>query len=117
MRDIQRPKEIPRALLHDESLNGSEEGEEGKYYLISVTIKLHLPGVKTRASNRRGDRLKTPIDDDRTPTKNGIDVEGERRSTPQRSVKIHKRTYHPSTSSTEDVSFLRGFGLISGSQR
>ncbi|KAI6171276.1 hypothetical protein M3Y97_01052900 [Aphelenchoides bicaudatus] len=88
MREVERPKEIPRALLHDESLNGSEEGEEG---------------VKTRASNRRGDRLKTPIDDDKTPIKNGIDVEGERRSTPQRSVKIHKRTYHPSTSSTEET--------------
>jgi hypothetical protein len=60
--------------------------------------------VRTRASNRR-DRLKTPNDDDRTPSKNGIDVDGERRSTPQRSVKIQKRTYHPSTSSTDDVSF------------
>jgi hypothetical protein len=91
MRDVERPKDIPRSLLHDEALNGGDEGDEG---------------VRTRASNRRGDRLKTPNEDDRTPTKNGIDVEGERRSTPQRSVKIHKRTYHPSTSSTEEVSLF-----------
>jgi arginine-glutamic acid dipeptide repeat-containing protein len=90
MREVDRPADIPSCLLREDSVNGVEEGEEG---------------VKTRASNRRMDRDKrTPNnEDDRTPIKNGTDLESDRRSTPQRLVKAVKRNYNPSTSSADEV--------------
>lgn len=58
-------------------------------------------GVKTRAG--RANRHRTPIDLlEKTPCRS-VESEPERRTTPQRSVKIRKRSYNVSTSSLDEV--------------
>lgn len=32
MREVERPKNIPRSLLHEEQLNGTEDGDEGEFF-------------------------------------------------------------------------------------
>ena len=102
MRAVDRPKEVPAALLREEATDGGGvEEDEGERRALATTPRhraRRFLGVRTRASNRR-DRLKTP---------NEGELEPPRRSTPQRSVaKANKRSYNPSTSSADELSSPR----------
>jgi hypothetical protein len=38
MREVERPKDIPRSLIHEEVLNGTDDGEEGRQFNFLITF-------------------------------------------------------------------------------
>uniref|UniRef100_A0A1I7RUN7 Arginine-glutamic acid dipeptide repeats protein n=1 Tax=Bursaphelenchus xylophilus TaxID=6326 RepID=A0A1I7RUN7_BURXY len=84
MRHVEnKPDRPPAALCREQTPTSNEDGEDG--------------GVRTRST--RSNRHRTPCDD---RAGRSVESEPERRSTPQRSVKVRKRSYHVSTGSGED---------------
>ncbi|CAD5218313.1 unnamed protein product [Bursaphelenchus okinawaensis] len=84
MRHVEnKPERPPAALCREQTPTSNEDGEDG--------------GIRTRST--RANRHRTPCDD---RLNRNVDSEPERRTTPQRSVKVRKRSYNVSTGSGED---------------
>lgn len=119
MRIVQgKPERPPASMCREQTPSSNEEAEAGAASTADG-------GIRTRSArnhhhnNHHGNnahRRRTPNEfGERTPNRGGVDSEGERRSTPQRNVKVRKRSYNVSTGSVDEVSFHSwggfGFGL------